>query len=130
MILYELVLGRSPHDLSGTVYEVLRRITEEEVTPPRQVDCRLDRDLEALLLKALARDPEARYASVAEFGNDIGHYLNHEPITAKPPTIPYLLRKRLRKHRRAVVIAGVALSVLFLLNCSLDSRCGSARSGG
>jgi len=63
VMLFRLLTGESPHDLSGTRYEVLRRIAEEEIKRPRDITKDVDRELEALLLKALAHDPKDRYPS-------------------------------------------------------------------
>jgi tetratricopeptide (TPR) repeat protein len=112
VILFRLLTGQSPHDLSGTRYEVLRRIAEEEVRRPRDIARDIDRELEALLLKALACHPKERYASAGLLAQDIQNYLTGEPLTASFPTIAYFLRKRLWKYR---VPVAVACSVLALL---------------
>ena len=112
VILYRLLTGYSPHDLSGTRYEVFRRIAEEEVIRPREARASIDADLEALLLKALAKDPELRYVSAGDLASDITNYLNGEPLTARPPTTWYFLGKRARKYRWML---SVAASIVLLL---------------
>ncbi len=112
VILYRLLTGNSPHDLSGTRYEVLRRIAEEAIRRPRNVSKRIDKELEALLLKSLASDSEQRYSTAGELGNDIDNYLTGEPLTAKKPTAAYFLRKWIRKNRVPVSIACVVALVL------------------
>ena len=109
VILFRLLTGSLPHDLSGTRYEVLRRIAEDEVRRPRQASSQIDRELEALLLKALARDPDQRYDSAGSLGDDIDNYLNGEPLKAKKPTTAYFLAKRIRKYR-VPVAAGLAVA--------------------
>ena len=105
VILFRLVTGAFPHDLSGTRFEVLRRIAEEEIKRPRAVTKRVDKELESLLLKALDHAPSQRYASAGDLAQDIGNYLDGEPLLAKAPTTRYFLRKRLRKHRIPVTVA-------------------------
>ncbi|HUW82703.1 MAG TPA: protein kinase [Phycisphaerae bacterium] len=112
VMLYRLVTGQSPHDLSGTQYEVLSRIAEQDVRRPRQLSKRVDAELEAVLLKALAHEPDERYGTAAELGGDIENYLGGEPLTARRATTGYFLRKKLRKYR---VQAGVAATVLVAL---------------
>ncbi|HUW59072.1 MAG TPA: serine/threonine-protein kinase [Planctomycetota bacterium] len=112
VILYRLLVGRPPHHLSGTRYEVLRRIAEEEVKRPREVTRLVDRDVEALLLKALSRNPEARYATAGELAQDIDNYLKKEPLAARKPTLRYLLVKRLRKYRGWVGVSAAAVALL------------------
>ncbi len=113
VVLFRLLTGEPPHDLSGTRYDVMRRIIEEEPRRPRDVRSDIDRELEAVLLKALAREPDQRYASSGEFARDLSNYLNGDPLTARKPTAAYFLAKRLRKHRVPVAIgAGVLLVLL------------------
>jgi len=112
VILYRLLTGRFPHDVTGRQWEVLQRITEQDIRRPRQVTREVDAELEALLLKALSRDPEGRYASAGELGEDIGNYLAGDPLTARKPTMAYFLRKRLRKHRLPLAVAGAVLASL------------------
>ena len=109
VILYELLTGRMPHDTKGTTFQVMRRIVEEDVRSPRSVSRTIDRELEALLLKALARDPNRRYAGAGELANDLDNYLNGDPLTAKKPTTAYFLRKKIRKHRVPLGIAAAAV---------------------
>ena len=115
VILFRLLTGQSPHDLSGTRYEVLHRIAAEETRRPRQVTGKVDKELEALLLKALAHEPERRYASAGELARDIGNYLAGEPLAAKVPTTAYFLRKRLRKYRVPVGIGATIVAIVLVL---------------
>jgi len=104
VILYRLVTGVFPHDLSADRQEVLRRIAQEEPRRPCGVAKDIDKELEAILLKALALGPDDRYASAGELADDIDRYLKGDPVAAKAPTVGYFLRKRLRKHRIAVAV--------------------------
>ena len=112
VILYRLLTGRPPHDLSGSRLEVLQRIVQEDARRPRGASEDIDAELEALLLKALSRDPAGRYASAGELARDIDNYLAGEPLIARKPTTLYILRKRLWKHRARVAAAALALVVL------------------
>ena len=112
VILYRLLTGSSPHDMTGTRYDVLRRIAEEEARRPRAIAKAVDGELEALLLKALAHEPDNRYASAGDLADDIDRYLAGEPLSAKAPTVAYFLRKRLRKHR--VLVTAVCAVLLIL----------------
>jgi len=112
VILYRLLTGEPLHDLTGDRQEVLRRIAEEEPRRPREVAKDLDRELEALLLKALAHDPNGRYATAGDLADDIERYLAGEPLSAKAPTMGYFLYKRLRKHRVRVAVAAGVLAAL------------------
>ncbi|HYE20899.1 MAG TPA: protein kinase [Tepidisphaeraceae bacterium] len=113
VILYHLLTGQFPHDVTGSYLDLLRRVTDVDAAPPRKIDPSIDRDLEAVILKALARDPDRRYASAADLAADLGHYLAGEPVSARAPTLGYVLRTRVRRHRAAVVTAAaVALALV------------------
>jgi WD40 repeat protein len=111
-ILYCLLTGRTPHDLSGSRIQAVRRAAEEDVIRPRQVDPTIDGEVEAVLLKALAREPAGRYSSAGAFADDLRHYLQGEPISARPPTLVYFLRKRVRRYRARLTIAAAVLLCL------------------
>ncbi|MBA2706867.1 MAG: protein kinase [Gemmatimonadaceae bacterium] len=109
VMLYKFLTGQWPHDMSGSEQDIMRRIGDGDIKLPREVSGDIDRELEALLLKALARQPEERYASAGDFAGDIHNYLSGDPLTARRPTIGYLLRKRLRKNMGVTVSAAVAI---------------------
>ncbi len=109
VILYELLTGHHPHSLEGTDFESRRRVIEEEVRRPRRVCPTLDRDLESLLLKALAKRPKDRYQSAGELAQDLGRFQNGDPLLAGPATVTYFLKRRLRQHRVPVAVAAVIL---------------------
>lgn len=113
VILYELLTGQSPHDLSGSTFDVLHQITEGRIRRPHEITKTIDCELEALLLKALALEPDDRYASAGALAKDISNYLNGEPLDAQVPTILYFLRKKALKYRVQVAI-GLAVSFVLL----------------
>ena len=114
VILYQLLAGTWPHDMSGKRDQVLARIAGQEVRPPRQASREISQELETLLLKALAHDASLRYQTAGELAADIAHYLAGEPLDARRPTLLYVLRKRLIRHRWTVgtVAAAVLITVI------------------
>ncbi|HVT32265.1 MAG TPA: serine/threonine-protein kinase, partial [Rhodanobacteraceae bacterium] len=82
-ILYELVTGQPPFR-AGTVHEVLRLVREGQVISPRRYAPKLPRDLEAIVLKCLARDPGARYATARDLADDLGRFLAGYQVRARP----------------------------------------------
>jgi serine/threonine protein kinase len=79
---------------------------------PEKLRRSLRGDLDRILSKALKKTPAERYVSVAAFGDDLRRYLGHEPIAARPDTLPYRLRKYIRRHRVGVAVAGALVLLL------------------
>jgi tetratricopeptide (TPR) repeat protein/predicted Ser/Thr protein kinase len=110
--LYALLTGQPPIPGDNGL-EVLSRIATVEPRPPRAVDRDIPADLEAITLKCLEKDRSARYGSARELAEDLGRFLDGAPVLAR--TGPgYRARKWLRKHRRAVAAASVALLAVAL----------------
>ncbi|MCC6357460.1 MAG: serine/threonine protein kinase [Phycisphaerales bacterium] len=87
MVLYELLTGRMPYDTGTTnALGALRVIKESAPTPPSDVDRGLRGNLDAIVLKALEKDPARRFQSAAHLAQDIRRHLAREPIEARPPT--------------------------------------------
>jgi tetratricopeptide (TPR) repeat protein/tRNA A-37 threonylcarbamoyl transferase component Bud32 len=114
MILFELLSGCRPYEILGTALaDALRVICEE---PPRSLSLgwsgtrRLDVDVETIVVKALEKDPERRYGSVAALFDDIERYLSSRPILARAPSRAYRIRKYVQRHR-AFVAAAVSVAI-------------------
>jgi len=116
VILYKMLTGELPHDITGGLHQVVKRIADTEIRSPRTISTRatrnVDREMETLLLKALEKEPDRRYASAGAFAADIDNYLNGDPLTARPPSMVYFLRKRAYKHRRFLATVGVGLVLI------------------
>lgn len=113
VILYRLLTGKSPYDMSGSLFDVLQRIVQGKIKRPREFNKRIDNELEALLLKALAHDQVYRYSSAGALTDDIKNYLDGEPLNARVPTTLYFLRKKARKYRVQVSIVLVVSALVF-----------------
>jgi serine/threonine-protein kinase len=81
-------------------------------TPPERLRRDLAGDLDTILAKSLKKAPAERYATVTAFESDIRRYLTHRPISARPDTTGYRLRKFARRHRVPVALAATALLAL------------------
>jgi len=112
VILYRLLTGKSPYDLSGSLFDVLQRVVRGKIRRPRDIGQSINRELEAVLLKAIAHDQEERYSSAGALAEDIDNYLNHEPLDARVPTTLYFLRKKAGKYR---VQVGIGVSIIILI---------------
>ena len=124
VILYELLTGALPHrrrsssattlaeDVAHETIERpslrLRRLAAGQPGEARQRK-RLEGDLDTIVLKALAREPERRYVSVATLAADLSAHLAGRPIAARPDSAGYRLSKFVRRHRLGVAAAGLVL---------------------
>lgn len=123
VILYRLLTGTFPHDMSGSRQEVLRRIAQDDIIKPVFLTQKPDKELEYILRKALAKEAQRRYSSVQELAQDIENYLAGRPLLAGPESAFYIVRKFIWRHRTlvlglagglsALVVALVAISLLF-----------------
>jgi eukaryotic-like serine/threonine-protein kinase len=137
VILYELLTGSTPIERATfkkvAIDEMLRLIREVEPPTPssrisssetlpslaatRQTEpSRLGRfvrgDLDWIVMKALAKERQQRYESPIALSHDIDRFLNHEPVTAGPPTAGYRFRKFVRRNRPQLVAASLVLLAL------------------
>jgi serine/threonine protein kinase/tetratricopeptide (TPR) repeat protein len=121
VILYELLAGRTPFDLSGLPpAEAERTLLEDEPQRPSLVARQRDEavtdlsgaawsDLDVVCLTAMHKDPARRYGSVEALMRDVDHYLASEPLEARPDTIGYRARKFLRRNWRPALAAAVVV---------------------
>jgi eukaryotic-like serine/threonine-protein kinase len=79
---------------------------------PQELKSTLSGDIDTMLLKALAREPARRYATVGEFAADLRAWLERRPITARAPSIAYQIKMFISRQRVAVGVAGVIALVL------------------
>ncbi len=113
VVCYELLAGRLPYDFgSGSIFDAMRAIREDDPRPLSAVQRSLRGDLETIVGKALEKDPARRYASAAALAADLRHFLASEPILARPPTRLYQLRKFASRNR--ILVGGVCATMLAL----------------
>jgi serine/threonine protein kinase len=82
VILYECLTGRVPFEAEDTV-RLLLKVVEDEPPPLHAFAPEVPRDLEAVCLKCLRKDPHARYPTAGELADDLRRFLNAEPVTAR-----------------------------------------------
>jgi predicted Ser/Thr protein kinase len=113
VILYELLSGRLPYDVSHRqLHEAIQTIREEDPTSLSSINRDYRGDIETIVGKALEKDKARRYAAAADLAADIQRYLNDEPITARRPSASYQLQKFARRHRALVAGAAAVFVVL------------------
>ncbi len=121
VILYEMLSGTLPIEPDADLRATLRAIVELTPVPPSHSSTTalpIDRDLDTIVMTALAKDRPRRYQSAQALLEDIEHYLNGEPIDTRRDSSLYVLRKNLVRHRIALSI--VTLFVLLLVGFSIS----------
>jgi len=103
VLLYLLLAGQHPRPLTGldarTAFE----------TEPATLGVR---DLDTIIGKALRKDPQERYRSVAAFADDLERFMHHEPVSARRASLSYRVGKLVRRHRVSVAAAAVVAASL------------------
>lgn len=125
VLLYQLFTGKRPHDLKDkSLPEILHIVTEKSPTLPSLAIARsetedrklnpltLKGDLDTIILKSLAIDPNERYQTVEAFCGDIDRHLNHLPITARKPSAAYRFRKFTQRHKYGLAAAVLTFVLL------------------
>ena len=137
-ILYELLTGYLPFDAAEwnkkRLEEVLRQLHEEDPprpstkvsvnrdsstskaqarnSEPKQLATLLRGDLDWIVMKALEKDREHRYATPSALAVDLDNYLSNRPVTARPASLSYRVRKYVQRHAAGVTIATAAVTLL------------------
>jgi serine/threonine protein kinase len=145
VLLYHLLAGRSPHRIHrDDPVEIIRAVCEGEPEPPSTVFLeggdelaaaskargaepgklrrKLAGDLDAVVLKALAKNLKDRYASVEQLSEDVRRYLAHLPVAAAGGAPAYRLRKWLRRHALPVAAASILVAAILAAGVAVGNR--------
>ncbi|HEX4960429.1 MAG TPA: protein kinase [Thermoanaerobaculia bacterium] len=122
--LYELLTGETPFH-APELTELLRQVRDDAPPPPRRLLPSLPADLEAIVLKCLEKDPEARYPSARALAEDLWRFLDGEVVEAHAASLSYRLTRFALRHRRLLTVAGVA-AVLLVIALSVAAVLGVA----
>jgi len=123
VILYELLTGKGPWQSEKSSYaSIMRRMLHDDpplpsqnVMPTSPVPApRIAGDLDAIILKAMRREPDDRYKSVAALSDDITRHLETRPVLAREGSARYMVGRFVRRYRWAVG-AGVAALIAILI---------------
>ena len=113
VLMYQLMTGELPYVLKGIpLYRAPLVIRETKPTLPQSIDPSIPVEIDQILMKALAKERESRYESVADMAMDIRRFLTNQPIHAKPPTTMHRLRLYARRNQlkfRAGIVVFLAL---------------------
>lgn len=121
IILYELVTGIRPYETQGLPLERVIEVTLREqpakpsaarLDPERPVPFareRLAGDIDAIVMKAISKEPGDRYGSAGELAGDLTRWLSGDPVLARAPSTAYVLGRIARRHKRLVAVAAAAM---------------------
>jgi tetratricopeptide (TPR) repeat protein len=119
VLLYELLTGARPYETQGqTLDRVVDLVLHHE--PPRLSNAvnaasvpypirHLRGDIEAVVSKAMNKEPAARYDSAGELGSDLSRVLDGAPVMARPLTTGYMLQRLAGRHKALVTVVALAL---------------------
>jgi serine/threonine-protein kinase len=136
LILYELLTGHRPYRLtSSSASEIERVICREDPELPSRAARResgpapvpahrLRGELDAIVMRALQKQPDDRYQTAAELGEDIARYLSGRPVLAKRSSAAYRAGKFVRRHVKGLTAAAAVLLVAaaFVVQNTLHAR--------
>jgi serine/threonine-protein kinase len=133
VVLFEILTGARPYRLNAGATRALleQAIAAAEVRKPstqlvqeswtvratthEQLTRQLRGDLDHIVLKALAKEPKARYSSAAALAEDLQRYLDGKPVTAQPPRLFYRLEKFFRRNRPVALVTAAAAAVVLAM---------------
>jgi serine/threonine protein kinase/tetratricopeptide (TPR) repeat protein len=140
VVLYELLCGQRPYKLARNSRSALEdAILQGEPPAPSGVVPAVRRrelrgDLDTIVLKALKKKPEERYATVHALADDIGRFLGDHPVLARPDSWTYRTSRLMRRHKLAVsasaaVAAALVGATLYSMHQAQLARSEELRAG-
>jgi serine/threonine protein kinase/tetratricopeptide (TPR) repeat protein len=118
VLLYELLTGRPPFEFAGHGLAALLALQaqvrhgEPQRPSARAPRAELPADLDWIALRCLEKDRERRYPTAFALARDVLAFLEDRPVEASPPSVPYRLRKWVKRHRTAAALSAVAALAL------------------
>lgn len=109
--LYEL-LTLQPAVAATDRHTAIHEIVDRDPPPPRRINGAVPKDLETIVLKALAKDPRNRYTTAQDMADDLRRFLDDQPIRAHRPRIAERLSRWSRRHRALVWSAAISMIVM------------------
>jgi serine/threonine protein kinase len=113
LTLYELLTLQAPFG-DGHPARLLKQVSEQEPPRPRKVNPAIPRDLETIILKAIAREPAGRYPTAGALADDLGRFLDDRPIQARRATAGERLWRWCRRNRAVAALTATALAFFVL----------------
>ncbi len=113
-LLFKIITGEPP--FKGETFEAFNEAIKEDPVPLRKLNKNIPRDVEAIVMKCLEKDPKQRYQSANELSEDIGRFLNGEPTKAKASSVFSKVMKKAKKNKTNFAVSSIALiTTIFLI---------------
>ena len=134
LMLYELTTGRLPYETRGMSFQAIARLVRDaQPIAPRLVDAHVPRPLDAIIRRAIAKDPALRYSTASELADEIRRFLADEPVVAEPMTRVESITRVVRKNKAFASLAVLAfvaslVAAVVAWNAALDAEHASTRS--
>ena len=125
-ILYELLTGAPPWKGLRQA-RLIAAIQEEDPEPIRVTNPAVEQDLESIVFKAMSKERERRYQSAFDLMGDLERYEKNMPVTARPATIVYRLKKYVRRRLPAVIGTGVFIFMLGIVGTAVGFQAAEKR---
>ncbi len=109
VVLFQILTGQFPYSVRGNLRAVLDNVQNAQPQKPSKYRRDLDDEVDTIVLKCLAKEPERRYQTAGELARDVRHYLAGEAIAAKRDSTLYNLRKAMRHYKYAARMASVVV---------------------
>lgn len=118
IMLYEMLTFKNPYLDQRNLHQTALNVMEANPIPPRKLVPWLPVEIEAITLKAMAKEPANRYQSMCDFKADINRYQRNEPVLARPPSLKSRCRHYVKRHWPILGITAItaAFSTLFALS--------------
>ncbi len=124
IMLYEMLTFKNPYLDQRNLHQTTINVMESDPIPPRRLIPWLPVEIEAITLKAMAKDPNNRYQTMREFKADIVRYQHGDPVIARPPSVITKAHHYVKKHWAPLVITMIVLSFssLFIATLYLQNQ--------
>ncbi len=124
-ILYHLLTGRPPFEANSPM-EIVLQVLEQDPPLPREINPKVDRDLEMIALRCLQKPPDLRYPTAGALADDLQAYLNDEPLSAHSGRFSQIVTRLFRETHHAAVLENWGLlwmwhSLALLVICFLTN---------
>lgn len=121
--MYQLLAGKPPFTSEST-QEILNQILEAEPAPPQRWRPKIPRALSVITMKAMEKEPEARFQSAEGMAEELRRFLSGIAIRSKPVSLLARIGKRIKKHKiiSTLAAATIILAICFSVQYVVSSR--------